>query len=217
MLKNQQGETFDMPAWQDCGWRRITCGQDSCLMCGRVKQQRERCVAKGLDPDSWEAVMECVTEDFSEVSVLLKKDAKKMGIDLNNLEDVEIPEPPQPETYPVHSKLMEWRRGVFDLFGEAEEWGDGWLELEAGRDLGWYANTLPVKYYRTVSDKWSMENGEEEVWVDYYYTKYVVKEVIKILEDAFMALRREQTSRTLQFQILHSQLVNLKAEILNSI
>lgn len=216
-LKNQQGETFEMPIWQDCGWRRITCGQDKCPMCGRLKRQKEKCIAKGLDPDSWEAVMECVSDNFSEVSMLLKKDAERLGIDLDNIKDIKIPEPPEPETYSVYEKLMELREGVFNLFGEAKEWGETWPELEAGQDLSWYINSLPIKYYRAVSGKWGMENGEEEAWVDYYYTKRVVLEIIKILGNAFVALRREQNSRALQFQILHSQLANLKTEILNSI
>lgn len=215
LLKNVQGETFEMSVWQDCGWRRLTCEKETCPICGRVKKQKQHCIDKGLDPDSWEAVMESVHESFKETAELLKKDAERLGIDLNNLEDMEMSEPPTPKAYPLHEKISKWHKEVFSFLGTASEWGESWINSEACLDLGWYANLLSTKTYRALSDKWKMNNNRDEVWVDYYYTRYVLAEILKILKTAFVVLRRKAGSQSVQLQILHSTLVNMEEEIKN--
>ena len=202
-----------MPAWQDCGWRRLSCGEESCPICGRVERQRQKCLARGLDPDSMEAAMECVGDTFAEVKELLQKDAKRMGIDLNNLEEVKEPEPPLPESYPLYQKMMAWRKEVFAMLEAASQWGEQWLQSEESQDLSWYANLLPVKIYRALSDKWEMENSDTEAWVDYYYTKYVIGESIKILHQAFTVLRAQPSPQCLQLQFLPSALKRMEEEI----
>lgn len=213
LLKNKKGETFEMPAWQDCGWRRLSCEEPSCPICGRVQRQRQQCLARGLDPDSPEALMEGVGETFAEVKELLQKDAERMGIDLNNLEQVKEPEPPPPESYALYQKIMAWRKDVFAMLEAASQWGEQWLQSEESQDLSWYANLLPVKVYRALSDKWEMENSDPEVWVDYHYTKYVIEESIKILHQAFAVLRAQPSLQCLQLQFLPSALGQMEEEI----
>lgn len=213
MKQKDKEEVFQMPAWQDCTWRRVPCNKADCPMCGRVQRQRQKHIERGEDPDTWEAAMQDVGETFKEVHGLLRKDAKRMGIDLDNLEEVEIPEPPKAGTYPIYNKMMEWRKSVFSLAEEASEWGEAWLESEAGHDLTWYANLLPVKITRALSDKWEMENTDMDMEVDYDYTKYVIGECVKILQQALTTIRNLNPSQAVQFQLLHSQLVQMEEEI----
>ena len=213
IIKNPKGETFDMPAWQDCGWLRITCEQESCPMCGRQKKHRQKCLNRGLDPDSIEAAMDCVQETFSEVHDMLRTDAARFGVDLNNLEDVKETEPPSMESYKICAKVMAWRDAVYNLFGEAESWGDGWQKTEPGQDLGWYANLLPVKLHRALSARREMNNNDSDAWVDYIYTKYAVEEILKILKNSLVSLRGESNCRQMNFMFLQSELAEAAKEI----
>ena len=213
IIKSPKGETFDMPAWQDCGWRRITCEKESCPMCGRQKKHRQKCLNRGLDPDSMEAAMDCVQETFSEVGDMLRTDAARFGVDLNNLEDVKETEPPSMESYQICAKVMKWRDAVYNLFGEAESWGDGWQNSEAGQDLSWYANLLPVKLYRALCAKWEMKNDDRGAWVDYIYTKYAVEEILKIIKNSLVSLRGELNCRQMNFMFLQSELAEVAKDI----
>jgi len=213
IITNQKGETFDMPAWQDCGWRRLSCALESCPMCGRQKKHRQRCLERGIDPESMEAAMDCIQKTFSEVGIRLRTDAAIMGVDLSNLEYIKEAEPPPMESYKIYAGVMAWRNSVYSLCGEAESWGNDWQNTEVARDLNWYANLLPVKLYRALSGKWEMENDDPDMWVDYVYTRYVVDEIIKILTNSLISLRGGINYRAINFMLLQSELAEIAKEI----
>ncbi|MBU0648669.1 hypothetical protein KJ969_00965 [Patescibacteria group bacterium] len=195
----------DMPAWQDCTWRRIACEKPDCRICGKIMKQRQNHIERGEDPDSMEFVLQDVMEDLQETRDLIQKSAKHMVVDLSNLEDIDMPEPPRPDKYPLYKELMRWRKNVYDSMGKARQSKALWPDTDAARDLAWYANLLPVKTYRLLSDKWEIQNGDDLAKFDYDYTKYVVHECVNILEKSFSSLHTLAPSQKVVFLLLHSQ------------
>lgn len=203
---------FKIPDWMDCTWRRVPCGQDDCPICGKIKKQRNKHLEKGEDPDDLECVFEDVKESFGEVFEMLEKDAEKMGIDLENLEDVE--EPPKPEEFELYNKVKEWRDDVMEILKEASVEEASWLEDEAGKDLTWYANTIIAKTYRQLSNRWELDNGDDYAKEDFAYTQRVLEESFKILDKAMFELQKQDTGFSQKFHLAKMFLRNLKDEVL---
>lgn len=212
LLQLSDATTFEMPDWQECVWRRIACGQMTCTMCTREAVAIQKAIDAGIDPDSMEAAFMTVHDSFAEVRELISKDAQRLGIDLNNLEDIEMPNPPKRETYPIYKKVRDWHKELVNFVSEQSGWGATWFETEAGKDLLWYKNTLLVKTARALNGRWSIENGEEDAEVDYLYTKYVIAECVKILKLAFEDLRRDMPD-DMSLMLFHSQLAGFEQEL----
>lgn len=204
---------FKMPEWMDCTWRRIPCGRDDCPICGKIKQDEEKHIQKGEDPDSPEAMLEDVSHNFREALEAIKADAEDQGIDIENIDDIK--EPPKPQEFDLYEKTKRWWDSVMVLVKESESEKGSWLETEAGKDLVWYANTVLAKTYRQLCNRWHLENGDEYGDVDYDYTQYVLKEVFKFLDDALRDLQEKNTKHNKEFKLAQIFLNQLKNEILN--
>lgn len=63
-----------------------------CIICKDEVEWKADCLRKGKDPNDFGEAMKKVGENLSETMVLIHQEADRMGIDLNNLE--EMPEPP---------------------------------------------------------------------------------------------------------------------------
>lgn len=212
LLNLSDGTTFDMPDWQDCTWRRVNCQQLSCAMCKREILARQKAIDLGLDPDSMEVALMTAHDSFAEVRELIEKDAERLAIDLDNLDDVEMPDPPKPETYPIYNTLKKWHSDLVDFVSEQSGWGAKWFETEVGKDLLWYKNTLLVKTIRALNGKWESGTGNVDVEPDYLYTRYVIAQCLMILKSAFVELRRDLPD-DITLMMLHSRLVEMEAEL----
>ena len=58
--------------------------------------------------------MQDVANDLAKVSAMIKKDAKRFGIDLKNLED--IPRSPKPQEFGLYREIEKWTDQVDELF-----------------------------------------------------------------------------------------------------
>ncbi|HMB65825.1 MAG TPA: hypothetical protein VKO42_03025 [Patescibacteria group bacterium] len=204
---------FKMPEWMDCTWRRVACGRDDCPLCGKINKQRQKHIEKGEDPDDLRCVFEDVSENFKETFELLEKDAEKMGIDLENVEDVE--EPPRAEEYELYKKVKEWRNDIMEVIKQSDAKGAAWLWSEAGKDLAWYTNTIIAKTYRQLSNRWELDRGYDYAKEDFDYTYYVLEESLKILDEALSELGENVGDHGRRFYLAQIFLRKLKGEILN--
>lgn len=204
-----------MPAWQDCTWRRRTCGKASCQVCGRMMALRQKHVDRGENPDSMEAALEDIEESFKEAKELLAKSAKKHNIDFSDNDGLEMSDPPKFNSYPLCRELMEWRNSVFSVIKKAEEDNAFWLKTEAAKDLAWYANLLPVKMHRLLTAKWEIENNNEWAKLDYDYTKYAVGEIISIVSRVFEGLRAIDADTDFSLLMPHSHFLQLLNKVKN--
>jgi len=197
----------------DCTWRRVACGRDDCPLCGKINKQRQKHIEKGEDPDDLRCVFEDVSENFKETFELLEKDAEKMGIDLENVEDVE--EPPRAEEYELYKKVKEWRNDIMEVIKQSDAKGAAWLWSEAGKDLAWYTNTIIAKTYRQLSNRWELDRGYDYAKEDFDYTYYVLEESLKILDEALSELGENVGDHGRRFYLAQIFLRKLKGEILN--
>ncbi len=180
------GSEKEIEKMLDCAWKRIPCGQDSCPICGRINRDRKKFIARGKDPDLPESVFESVGAQFAETLAMVKKDAERMGIDITNLENVE--DVPEPESFPLSVKAERWYKTFRKYIEEEEKSGVPWLLTEEFLDIIWYAGILNTKIYRQLCNRWYMDNKKGYGDFDYQYTAKVLKQVCRILDNAFKKL-----------------------------
>jgi len=207
--------TFKYPKWMECTWKRIPCNKDDCKICGKIKKDRERHIAKGKDPDSMEAALEDMGRNFAEIHTMLRKGAKRWGIDIDNLDTKNIKTESGPDEFPLWRKVMEWRKDISKLAEEAYEKLEAWPELEAGKDLLWYANTITAKTYRQLSNRWNMdrENDEAEK-ADYYYTKDVLKQCFKIIKNSLKTILKREPEQKGKLNLALILISDLEKQVL---
>jgi len=204
-------DNFKMPKWMECTWRRVPCGRDDCPICGRIKKDRQRHIERGEDPDDIQSIFEDVGRNLKETFEMIKRDSQRMSIDITNLENIQ--EPPEPEEFPFYQKVEKWNKEIFKIADEAELSGDWWINTEAAADLFWYANTLLVKVYRQLCNRWHIDNGDDYGDFDYQYTKYVIGECLKILKKSLKELISFDSTQKINLILVHDQMINLEEKI----
>ncbi len=210
-----QADDFKMPDWMDCTWRRKACGKDKCKICGKINKNRQTHIMAGQDPDSMESVLEDVGKNFKEALEMIRKDAEARGIDLDNINDFQEEEPPEPEEFELCRELSKWQSAIHKLAEKAEDSGYKWLETEAATDLLWYKNTLLVKTYRQLCNRWHLDRGDEYGEFDFKYTNHVLKECLDILKKSLARLISAASNRRGEWMILLARLNDLENDILN--
>jgi hypothetical protein len=206
-------DELPMPKWMECTWRRITCGKDSCMICGRLKRDREKAIAKGLDPDSPEATIESVHTSLKETMRLLKESAKKFGINVNDQADFKISEPPRENKFPLWREVMAWNKMLFETAENAREAGAIWIETEPAADLFWYANILNSKVYRQLCNKWHIERGDDYGDFDFKYTGKILNESLQILKKSLNELSLWSTDQKGELLLAASKLSQIENKI----
>ena len=205
---------FKISKWWECTWRRVPCGKYECKICGKIKQDRLRHIMKGEDPDGMKSVFEDVGNSLGGALAMIKQHAAEMGIDITNINEAELEEPPEPEVFPLYKKAAEWQKEVTTIIQDADLRGSAWLFTEAAADLGWYKNTLDAKIYRQLCNRWHLDRGDEYGDVDHKYTKYVLKECIKILKKSLAKLSSIGSLHSGELTRVLSRLKDLEGTIL---
>lgn len=180
------GSDEEVMTWLDCVWKRISCGKDSCPICGRINQDKKRLAREGKNPDSIQTAFDSLGANLAETMALIQKDAKAMGIDVSNLKDVA--DAPEAESFPLAVRAEKWYSSIMDLYKKEEIRGAAWLLTEEALDLNWYAGIFNAKVYRQLCNKWYFDNEKNYGDFDYIYTSRVIKEVGGIVSGAFEKL-----------------------------
>ncbi len=204
---------FNMPEFMDCTWQRISCGKFDCKICGKIQKDRMRHLARGEDPDDTKNIFEDVGMSLRDTLKMIKRDAEKMGIDIENIKEEDLEEPPGPEEFPLYKKVEAWHKNASELVRHAEKSGSAWILTEAAIDLMWYKNTLLVKTYRQLCTRWDLNKGQEYGEFDFKYTKYVLTKCIKILKKSLKELFASMQLE--EFHILLMELTKLEKQIMS--
>jgi hypothetical protein len=208
--KAKKEREFKMPEWIDCSWRRKSCDRDECPICGRIKRDREKRIARGENPDDMKYVIKDVSRNLKKTLALMRKDAEKFGIDIENVEAVV--EPPEPENFPLNKEVDEWRNSVFSL---AEGSGNPpWAYTESAEDLFWYANTISAKTYRQLCNRWQLERGSDFENFDYAYTKRVLTECFEEIRKAVSDLMPICSNDKVKLMLIADGATRLKEKVL---
>lgn len=205
------GEEFAVPTWMDCTWKRVPCGKSKCPICGRMERDSAGHIEKSEDPESIESAIEDMEHNLSEALAVIKEDARAKGIDLANLENI-VP-PPKPDAFPLWKKVFNWSKCLSDLGLKAKEEGRSWTMTEAADDLFWYKETLCTKTYRQLVSRFEIEAGSDYGNFDYAYTKGVLNECARILEDSLGTLSSIASPQQKKIAASLDELKGLKKEI----
>lgn len=184
---------YGVPKWMDCSWKRISCGEDSCLICGKIKKEKEKHIKNGEDPNDVAIAIADLGKTFKKVLKDIKKDAKNMGIDISKI--VSKKDPPAPYEFPLYNEIRKWRDSMFFIIKRTVIRREVLVYTEAFDDFIWYTDLLPIKVYRQLCNKWEIENEGKDNDYDYNYTKYVLRECLKFLNEAlatFMVFDSEE-------------------------
>lgn len=182
------------------------------MLCGRIMKNRRMHIDRGENPDDLKSVFEDAGNSLSEAIFMIRRDLKKKGIVVGNINNIE--DPPEPWHFPLYREVDKWRSMMEDILKEAAGNGELWIETEAAADVMWYKDTLAAKTYRELCNRWHIEQGDEYGDVDYEYTKYVIGECISILETSLNGLIQLTSPQKAELMVALGNLLKLKAEIL---
>jgi hypothetical protein len=203
------------PAWMECTWRRIPCGRDECIICGRIKQDRLRNMMKWENSDDMKSAFEDVGNSLAETLRMLKEQMEEAGIELENIGEAEMEEPPRAEEFPLYKKVEEWGRKIRHIAESAEKSQSLWLSIEATDDIIWYSRVIIAKTYRQLRTRWHIDRGGRYGEFDLAYTKYVLEECIKILKQSLAQVSElKSPQKEALISSLH-QLSDLEKEIVS--
>lgn len=120
------------PPWISESWFQ-TCPFNYCdhfgdkkelaLMCKICKDEVVRIKeyeSRGEDPYDLKNVFKEVHDSFAVTMEMIKKDAKRLGIDLDSLPDEDYPEPPSPEHYSIYRLIRQYSDQVGRITKDAE-------------------------------------------------------------------------------------------------
>ncbi len=191
----------DMPAWQDCVWKRQACEQMTCVMCGRrITMERDFMVEEALEQTSiGKAIASAAASepknDRYENAEFWEDDAHHGGFNIGASRQFEAEhevdaDGPDWMSYELARQFLEWREKIYGTLPIGSGPFPPWIETEAGRELLWYANLLPIKTGRLHAARHDINRGRAaEAELDYAYTRYVVAQSLLRVIEALSSLR----------------------------
>lgn len=141
-----------------------------CRVFKNEQKSRVRLIKEGKDPDSMESAFEMVAENFAKTMAMIKKDAEKMGINLDEIDDSDYQSPPHPEKFPLYNlafKFMKRLEKILEDLRFVSEGADEKLMIENMEIISHYAPLVPGKIYRAFTSR--LEEEEEKKQGIYIY------------------------------------------------
>lgn len=180
-------EIFEYPKWMECQWRREPCNRTECPLCFRLMKQEQKHKLRGEDSNDMKVALNDVAESFEETKMMIKEDAEKLGIDLDNIPEVPDISHEDLMEHPLQKRVHAWVKKTYDFIRNAYDIGSIPFDTEEWQDLEWYHTMLSAKLYRQLNNLWDMEHIDQDR-SDYVYTKDVIEEIVSILKNAFQKL-----------------------------
>ena len=199
------------PRWMDCSWKRIACGEDSCPVCGKIKKEKEKHIKNGEDPNDVSITLDDLSNIFKKILRDIKKEAKTKGVDISKIKSKK--DPPAPSEFSLYNEVKKWRDSMFFIIKRTVIRRETLVYTEAFDDFIWYADILPIKTYRQLCNKWEIKNGKKNNDYDYVYTKHVLDECLKFLNEALATLMVFNSDEKHLFIINAASLMFLEKEI----
>lgn len=97
---------------------------------------------------------------------------------------------------------------------DAFEEDELWVNSKAAADLLWYSGILSSKTYHELANVWEIQHGDQFGNVDYQYTKFVIQESLRILEESFRELTQYTSPQKVPLMVGLQKLLDLRSEIL---
>lgn len=135
-----------------------------CIICKEELEHLEKCKREGKNPYSREETFKVIGENLAKIMVMIQEEARRMGIDLNNLED-DYKEPPPSNKYPIYklvSKYGDRVEKVINNLSEVPIDTDQELAIKATDAFSHSRHYAIAKIIRALSSRWSEKQDPED-------------------------------------------------------
>lgn len=135
--------------------------------CPTYKKDKKRLLQHqlvGKDPYDMKVVLEDVKENLYETMQLIKRGAKKWGVDLDTLPPIKMPPKPRPRELTLCRQARHYTDLVHNFL---QKWQDGHRfiteKLKSDRDdISWYHTLIPSKLYRAEISLWESKFEDKD-------------------------------------------------------
>lgn len=185
------------------------------------EKSKKKWIKAGKDPNSWEYVFDTVKESFEEVAKLIKKDAKRLGIDLSNIDYSQERKEPSPEKFAIYQLSKKFtgaiNKAIKDLQVLPEDVEED-LVIENVETLSFYSNLIPAKLYRAIISRFEEKEDPElaEACPDSKNSAFILINALGEIIDSLSNLLNHSPLRPMREKLfkLRKSAMNLK-EIIN--
>lgn len=181
-----------------------------CKICKEDLKRKEFYKKLGVDPYDWKYVFKDMRDDLAKVHKMLEKEAKRLGIDLDNLEDIE--EPPGPETYPIFKLVKKYGDQVEKIIKNLQV-------IPINADLNLVMKTVDVlshsrhyiiaKIGRSLSSRWEGEKDPRDDLNDSKTSALFAYVAIERNSRALLALSKHKPLKELKEKFIKFAAVSL--------
>lgn len=177
-----------------------------CRVFRNEQKTREKYLKKGKDPDPFEFAFEVVRDNFAKVRKLLQKDAKRLGIDLNNLNESNYQPPPEPEEFPLYNLVNRFSKRLEKLHQELEV-----IPVEANEELiienlkviSHYQYLVLGKVYRAFTSRIEEEQDKDDRTFDSLTSVFITINGFIAISEALVNLAHHRPLNVLRKKLLH--------------
>lgn len=128
------------------------------------EESKKKWIKAGKDPNSMEFVFDTVGRNFKKVRKLIEKDAKRFGINLNEIDYSQEEKEPKPETFEIYRLAVKFskagKRILSDLQVVTEDVDENLLVSNA-EVISHYNTVIPAKVYRAILSRAEEEKDPE--------------------------------------------------------
>lgn len=192
---DDQGPT-SIRTFDNCSWHRDACRKPGCFLCGKMKTTGDRVEEERAIRKEKQKMLEefCATIDMDR-SLPLSHESNQE----HRTQDVQL----------LYQRLIDWRTAVGACVAGAHTDGALWLQSEAGKDVVWYMNVLPVHCLELVQGH---QYATDELQpMRQQRTREIVRESFRLLIQAFDELMQYKETRDL-FLFSYSELQHIRTE-----
>ncbi len=126
---------------------------NECRVFKNEEESKKEWIKAGKDPDSMEYVFDTVGKSFKKVRELIGKDAKRFGINLDEIDCSQDEKEPEPETFEIYQLALKFskagRKILSDLQVVTEDVDENLL-ISNAEIISHYNLAIPAKVYRAI-------------------------------------------------------------------
>lgn len=182
-----------------------------CKICKDDLKRDEFYKKSGKDPYDWKNVFEDLADSLAQVHKMIEKDAKRLGIDLNNLPDEEDEAPPH-ESYPIFNlvgKYGDQVERIINGFKEVPTDTDIQLTMKAVDALSHSRHYILAKVGRALSSRWEEQKDPSDDLDDSKTSAFLAYIAIERNSRALITLSRHKSLRLSKEKFLRFAKVSL--------
>lgn len=184
-----------------------------CTVYKENEKDKKRALKEGKDPNSWEFTFEVLRKNFRKISTMIARDAKRLGIDMDELMKADESEQERYEAekerlndHPLYILANRWSdyiHAFLKQFTEVPIETSLNVAVETREVLNWYQTLIPAKVYRALSGlQEEIDNPEKLRTYDDKTSALIAYNGLMQASEALVRLASERVFRQLKRKCL---------------